>query len=746
MFPVAPMIAPPGFFSFRWQPTDAPAGFEDVAVVFKVPGSVDMAVLPDLVEDVCRGPLVPSAVMFVHLRGDASLVDAITSEPTNAALLRFDGRMPLVVASVDLRDFEIRLSDSRGVGHRSQARVRRLLSACDEWLAAGLAAVFDPAVVIVPAPAGYVFHKPSSRRSGYFIRAELGLTTSGAVSFVALAIFRRLLRVHEGLPEGLKVLFVDTMSVATTAFALRELLSQAGLTPLPQIDSFHSYGGMESVGAPLPGASLCIISASSSMNMHREWREQKRLSDRDSITLVTFDDAVDEEHALYAMPSGTKPEEPATSAKYDIRIAGENFFPVIEPPRKVLLTGKHSCSSYTQTFHTFRGRSVLGVYRGTMESPARRSLFVDGGKLLACEEFQRAFNAKLSHWLKAGTTQVVYQDDTPSQILARHAAYALVKLGGKLPDLVRLGDVSVQTIDKAGAIVCIAAVVSRGNALLSLSRELRNIHEGPRLYLIGAQVTESQSKITTFDSNLKHSSHGACIDVQRIHTFLMDEVVGDSFADELATIYAVQRGNDLPPQILRDRVAALRRGNLEAMLLPTGSNLDETLSLNEGFAFWPANYAAGPFQAEVIATIAAILQNARTVTSLAMNERLRSPMLMQVALDPENFARFNDAIIQSSILRAALPSELDYRGDADASGFIRVFLERMASKIGRAQQAELEFLTALVTGRLRLNADDLEGVRQAFLSACAGQHSLLSRAVRYLVERFPRAEMERVAF
>jgi hypothetical protein len=705
-----------------------------------------MAVLPDLIEDVCRGPLVPSAVIFVHLQGDTSLVEAINSEPTAAALLRFDGRMPLIVAGVNLRDFGIRLSHARGLSQKVQSKVRRLLSASDEWLSAGLSAVFDPAVVIVAAPAGYVFHKPSSKRSGYFIRAELALTTSSAVSFVALAIFRRLLRTHSGLPVGLKVLFVDTMSVATTAFALRELLNLAGLTPLPQIDSFHSYGGLEAVGAPLPGASLCIISASSSMNMHREWRERMRLSDRDAITLVTFKDVSDEEHALYAMPAAAKPEEPVTSAKYDIRIAGENFFPVIDPPRRVLLTNKHACPQHTQIFRDLCGRNVFAVFRGTAASPSRRSVFVDGRELLACKEFQDLFNAKLAHWLKAGTTQVIYQDDMPSQTLARHAAHALVKLGGKAPDVVSLSDVSEETTDREGAIVCIAAVVSRGNALLSLSRELRNIHEGPRLYLIGAQVSESASALTTFDNNLKHSSHGACIDVQRIHTLLTNQTVGDSFASELAMIYAVQRADDAPPRVLSERADGIRMGRIEHMLLPTGSDLAETLELNEGFAFWRTGYRAGPFHAELLGTISAILQNARTSASLAMNERLRSPMLMQVALDPENFARFNDGIIQACILRAALPSELDYRGDADASGFMRVFLERMASRMACAQQAELEFLTALATGRLRLNNIDLEEVRTAFTMACDGQQSALSRAVRFLLNHLPNAQPARVAF
>lgn len=168
--------------------------------------------------------------------------------------------------------------------------------------------------------------------------------------------------------------------------------------------------------------------------------------------------------------------------------------------------------------------------------------------------------------------------------------------------------------------------------------------------------------------------------------------------------------------------------------------------MNEGFAFWPKGYAAGPFQAEVMGTVSAVLQNARTASSVAVAQRLRSPMLMQVALDPENFARFNDGVIQASILRAALPSELDYRGDADASTFMRVLLERVASRMGEPQQAELEFLTALAIGRLRLNETDLTKVRQACHAACSAQSSPMSRAVRFLLQFLPNQIQERVAF
>ena len=80
-----------GFFSFRWQPEKPVAGAEDIAIVFKVPGAVDLSVLPDLLESVCLGPIVPSAVVLLQL-GKDGLVEALNAAPMKNALARFTGR------------------------------------------------------------------------------------------------------------------------------------------------------------------------------------------------------------------------------------------------------------------------------------------------------------------------------------------------------------------------------------------------------------------------------------------------------------------------------------------------------------------------------------------------------------------------------------------------------------------------------------------------------------------------------
>jgi len=729
------MTAPPGFFTFSWFPDE---GLRQIALVFKVPGVVDLTVLPDLFEEVCRGPVVPDAVVLVHLANDRTLADALEEPPAQAAMLRFEGRrLPLLRLQIDAHDLRGRVFRHKGsVSDEELSRLRSLLiDRGDEWTWAGLTQIFSAKAVVASAPSGFAFRKPSSARSSYFIRAEQGLTTSGAVSFVAFAILRRLLRVHERPPANLRIIYVDTMSVAATAFALREFLALAGVPRLPQIESFHSYGGMSEIAAPLPDSSLCLISASSSMNLHREWVESKHVYDRDVLTLVTFQDSNGAEHALYSLPASARPREIAPIAKYDIQISGENFFPTNEPPRKVLLaTTHHAFSKGTSIFHELRGKRVFRIFQSATGSSTRRGHYVSGADLLKSPQFQGWIDSTMPQWLKAGTKQVVFQDDESSRVLAQHIGHILASMGGQVPHVLSSQSVDRRTIDAEGGLVAVGTVVGRGNRLLALSRELRNIHKGPRLYVIGVQVADSEASVTTFDRNLKHSSSKACIDVVRMQSCFASDAVEESIQKELQEIYSLPTSE--VPRELSTRAMQLRRGACEEhLLLPTGDQATTALSLNEGFAFWPKNYEAGPLQSEALFTLGALLQNARTSEEVPLIRRLHSPMLMQVKLDPENFARFNDPLLQACILRCARASELDYRGDTDASFYMRTLLERIANRMGMEEQAELEFLTALSIRRLQLSDVDLDHVCNVFTTAASSikKTGRLGACVRFLL-------------
>lgn len=733
------MMSQAGFFSFRWQLDRPVADVDDIAVVFKVPGAVDLSVLPDLLETVCLGPVVPSAVVMLQF-GQDGLVEALRATPVQNALARFKGRIPLLVFTIHPTPYAVTLDMALEASTSVQHGLTARFMSPSGWISAGLSTIFDPKTVIVSAPSGYAFRKPSGDRSTYFIRAELGLSTSAAVTFVAFAILQRLVRDYGRIPQTLRLLLVDTMNVASTAFALREMLSLAGAKALPQVESFHSYGGLDQVASPLPETSLCIVSASSSMNLHRKWIREKALSARDIVTLVTFEDATDAQHALHCLVATAKPEESAPSSTYDIQIAGEYFFPVIEQPRKVLLSKTHhGCEEHTRDFHRLHGRNLFGAFRATATTGRLRSLFIDADALLRIREFQDWINEKVPQLLKAGTAQVIFQDDQASSVLAQHIAHIAATLGCVGVQVRSAKDIDESTVDRNAPVVCVAAVVGSGNALMSLNRDLRNCHVGARLYVIGMQITGSLTQLNTFDRNLKHSSHKSPIDVLRRNVFLSADSITESLRQELALYQS--------PGPLDERHNILRRGpEAHQLFLPSGSQLQDALKLNVDFAFWNGTYDPSAYQAEVLGTIATVLQYARTNKVRSPEHQLRSPLLMHVALDPENFARFNEGIIQAALLRAALPSELDYRGDTQASFYMATFLARVAIRFDLPQMATLEFLAAIATKRLQLNADDTATVRSAFAQASHQRSDPMAEAVRFLLAAFPTPQSARQAF
>jgi hypothetical protein len=147
-------------------------------------------------------------------------------------------------------------------------------------------------------------------------------------------------------------------------------------------------------------------------------------------------------------------------------------------------------------------------------------------------------------------------------------------------------------------------------------------------------------------------------------------------------------------------------GLVEDTFLPSTVNDQVSfLELRKDFAFWPnieyeANSRYGPW---VFAMIAALLQNARENKTLPLDCQLSTEAYQNVVLDPENFYRYNDGMIQAAILRAALPHELDYSCSSQLSYTVKTMLMKFFESINKPQgEAAFEFALALRTERLKI--------------------------------------------
>lgn len=80
-------------------------------------------------------------------------------------------------------------------------------------------------------------------------------------------------------------------------------------------------------------------------------------------------------------------------------------------------------------------------------------------------------------------------------------------------------------------------------------------------------------------------------------------------------------------------------------------------------------------------------------------------------ISPANFDRYNDGVIQASLLRAAKPVEMDYRVDEIFSRQMTDVLSSVLTNWNNAQgEAALEFLMALWTERMCLIDEHLREI------------------------------------
>jgi hypothetical protein len=134
-----------------------------------------------------------------------------------------------------------------------------------------------------------------------------------------------------------------------------------------------------------------------------------------------------------------------------------------------------------------------------------------------------------------------------------------------------------------------------------------------------------------------------------------------------------------------------------------------------------------------------MLQRAREDDTLIPSLRLTQAAIGPVVLDPLNFFRYNDGLIQAALLRCASPAELDYTCHMDLSKQITELIIKMINCVeDEFGEALIEFLLALASSRLSVlpeqkavlittlknKAQQLKGkpmgkVLKVFASACA---------------------------
>ncbi|KCV52001.1 hypothetical protein [Bordetella bronchiseptica] len=710
-------------FSYRWEHPSG-ATFE---VIFKHPGTSSTADFATALNGVAQGVLYPDGVLVVCLQSDsAETAEMLSRAKIKQSVYRFRGKtsLHLVVVDITCQPIEIIRMESTAATN-NLCDLHSLIDVFPKILSRGVDAVFADGKAIIRAPSGFEFVKPSGEKSSHFLRTEEALSTSASVDFLAFALLSRL-RV-----DDLKVIFVDSMAISSIAYSLREMLYKLKRGS-PQIISFHSHGGMHNIEVPPHKTFFCIISASSSMSLQRRWVAHTHCADDDVVTLLTFLDAQDATLALCKLPrpySWKAGDTPAAGIR-PLRVYGERFHPEQISPKKITLAlNAHRCEKVEKFAKDFCDLPLLSI-NGLDDQGHRRTVLVHGPVLTESPPFKVWLQKQLRARIPASIQGIVFQNDCASRMMAQMCATYLAELSIDLTWGVRASsdlDSGMESLHPERALLIVAAVISKGALLLGVSRDLRAFHTGAKTYLVGMQLCESSSDASFLKRNLTQTKDKTCF-FDCHHTLAIGSALQQSFRDEAEAI----RLGDARADALQYRWNPSRQeGLVEDSLLPSLVVGDHRLKLRPDFVFWNCPYNEGARHAPmVLVTIGAILQRARTEEFSSDDHRLASEAFQQVVLDPQNFNRYNDGIIQAAILRQAYPSELDYSSLPIESRYMVLLLKKMfASRAKQQGEAIAEFAFALGTGRLKLQPSDqieLSTWLLAHISDQAGDRELAS--------------------
>ncbi len=569
------------------------------------------------------------------------------------------------------------------------------------------------------------FVHPSGKHSKAFIRVANLLVLGPEVMFVAMTILGR-------LDSDLEYICVDTSSIASIGHAAIELRRMFNSTYAPPtVNSFSSWPGIKGAyDFSQPKKTLALISASTSGNMARELVKSKGLLvDRVLILFALIENTTGVQvlcnlatDPRYAGTLGLVTKEyreadcPLCSAgSTAVHFAGDQFLADATRHCGVTIIGNDISDKSKAFFGRYRFLGALGMRQVGNNATAVDTYFVDVAKLKS-SVFDARVKAACERHVAASTKLIVHPDDPGSTQLAADVAtkYAPTSTGTPIKpiDASQLSELPTGSVK--GGVLIVAGCVGSGGCLQSISRDLRDpAGDEPRTYLVGVAKHPQHPRHASLRGDLAYSSTDHKHTVVILEELTLPERHGPSaWETELAILNSLigpESGNTISADVrdmVEDRIAKISdladSVNTFFWAVPGGT----VLALRKTFAFWDGDYdASQASQGDILFTVACVLENLRDGPS----PRLHRTAFHHGFIAPSTFGRYNDGVIQAAFLRAAMPGELDYSGDEDASREMSRLLARVFTEWDSPRgEATIEFLVSIMCGRMKLKAADLK--------------------------------------
>jgi hypothetical protein len=623
--------------------------------------------------------------------------------------------------------------------------------------------------LIRAASDNYHFIFPSGKHSQIFIRAGNVLIHGAEIYFIALAILKY-------LKPKTQTIYCDTSSINSLAFAAIELKKRFSSDFVtPAVISFGSYDQFEAFEFRDSRNSLILISATTSgklveilLTKHPSLKADNilslfYLSRNPTKSQIICDLTFDENKFPAGIENDTSKDNDidckfCDAGSYPVKITGDIF--LLEKPKIHSITIKKKdrptwLNDFMRKFYSHDGVHFLRCYFG--EEPKRRfEIYFKGEEVLNnlqtlnnSPHFETDFTnklKKLQHQITPATLQkIVYLEDEGSRVLAyqmRDMFHPNLEAPISVNSILAQSD---EEIEIHGAILVVCSNLVTGNSLLYVNKYLRRFKNMSRTFFVLFARPESDSAFEFIRSNISQGEFGPntnqFVYVEKLTCpFTVENPNGPIFLswtreiDVLKTLISniEESGNFKEALVfLKSRLEVLENssdsnagGLINEVFLRNPIN-GKQLKINRSFAFFDfEEYHDQASQADIYFTIAAIINQLRH--SKDGERKIIQEEHVRTVINPENFNRYDDGIIQASILRSAKPTELNYKFEISLSSTMTSILLKMVKNYKDELTSEglLEFLLALSIRKLKIYDSHLREILDS-IDASVGNDTVL---------------------
>lgn len=608
----------------------------------------------------------------------------------------------------------------------------------------GLKFLVDTHPVFLVAPPSHHFVVPSGWHADVFFRVGSAMADGAAIDFLAYCC----LPFFAG--RDLKHIYCDTGAISPVAYAVNMLRGRISPgSPAASVSSFGSYKGAPHFKFRDMARSVILISVSTSGGLAGLLcKPGNDIQESDIVTLFALYEPTRPTKVVCNLrkdagnPDGFDQVE--HFPEYDcphcregstrITISTEQFLPGRGKTEELILKAAHSPKWLPPFLKQFVGTGVIRAnYKSGDTNHATREVFFDlqamfaDADMLKVDPYVPRLWRTVDRVVPARLTRILCLDSPASHLLAeRIKAHLGAQWSGV--EVINQRDI-LSNVDRhvsaSGATLVVAAAAASGRSLQAVSQLLRTIQtNGAITYLVALARFPEKEALDEVETNVTYGEQprerGFFV-VDRVFLPLVGSQTKTSWETELDLIdKALVSQPDEPTRKALENRGKLIRGASETRGMSDGLFWGkiggQPLDLRPGFTFHDFTPRTSASQADVFFTIVAVLHSLRcdrrSAESLFQHEYRRR------VLSPRCFDRFNDGVIQASILRAAHPAELDYSINEKLSNDMWQVLDTIFSASStQAGEATLEFLVALALKRLKLETKDLEKLKAKFGTA-----------------------------